>query len=305
MHIFTSFDEFGLINSLILNEWAVFCMNGQFPLGKINPWHYFLTLAAVLVVLFTLLDDSSNRSIVSIFIQWFAQIFSGLAIFVATHLLLSKPFSKLPPAIHLLVAAFFATTLFTPLALGFDIYWQQESTFDLTTLWHEWKNMTPIAMFSWLIINLPWVLGVRIEMRGSIEEGRPEEQITNENNEHSPADLPIQTSVSSELKHFIELAKINSLQDLIYLKAELHYLRVVTTTQDHLILFNLKDAVQILSENNPQYATGVTHRSFWINPLRPATLKKQGREGILLTANNHKVLVSRSNMKKAIEIYGG
>ena len=66
-------------------EWAVFCMNGQFPIGTISPWRYFASIGFFIACLLSMSDDDNALPIWLNFIIWQVQVFSGLAFFIATN----------------------------------------------------------------------------------------------------------------------------------------------------------------------------------------------------------------------------
>jgi DNA-binding LytR/AlgR family response regulator len=87
--------------------------------------------------------------------------------------------------------------------------------------------------------------------------------------------------------------------DIICLMAELHYLRVVTSKGQSLVLYNLRDAIAELSPE-----TGIqTHRSYWA--AYDHVVKRVTRDGrtFLVMDDGSEVPVSRRRapaVKKAI-----
>lgn len=88
-------------------------------------------------------------------------------------------------------------------------------------------------------------------------------------------------------------------RDIVYLMAGLHYLRVVTTRGQRLVLYNLKDAVDELTAD-----TGIqTHRSYWASFAHARRLVKRDGKVFLMMDDGHEVPVSRrraSRVKKEI-----
>ena len=74
------------------------------------------------------------------------------------------------------------------------------------------------------------------------------------------------------------------------MKADLHYLEVITSNHRELVLYNLRDAITEL----PEELGLQCHRSYWVAHNAIETYKKKGREGVLLLKNNMHLPVSRS-----------
>ena len=80
---------------------------------------------------------------------------------------------------------------------------------------------------------------------------------------------------------------------LLYLKAELHYLLVVTDKGKALLLYNLKDAIDELSG-----VVGMqVHRSWWVAADAVQSMQRNGRQGELALKGGQVVPVSRNRVK--------
>ena len=175
--------------------------------------------------------------------------------------------------------------------------------------------MAPVALISWVAINLPWLSGFQIKRTENTTSSSQEltqsiDSITNKNKIETIEPVTVnpepleptveqQDNLSTQPDHdFLKIAKIDNIDSLICLKAELHYLKVVTEQEQHLILYNLKDAIEALSNIDPTLGAGQTHRSYWVNPNHADKLLRKNREGELVLSNQDKVPVSRANMKK-------
>ncbi|CAH9061364.1 hypothetical protein PSECIP111951_02475 [Pseudoalteromonas holothuriae] len=295
-------------------EWAVFCMNGQFPLGAISPWRYFFFAGFFLACLLSVSDDDNNLPVWLNFFVWQVQVFSCLAFFILTHCLLKGPLGRQNDILKLAISSIIGVTFYAPFSLLIDVYVEYETAYSWNALFEEWQNMVPPALLSWIAINLPWVIGFKLEKTTStphsanmaVTKGISH---TKSSTELSPniEQASIQCTKNEEqsgLNHncdrhsFYQLAQLKSISELIYLKAELHYLKVVTQSQQHLILYNLKDAISDICAAEPSIIDGQTHRSFWVNKEHILSLSKNNREGSLLMSNKDFVPVSRTNMKK-------
>lgn len=296
-------------------EWAVFCMNGQFPIGSISPWRYFACIGFFLACLLSISDDDNALPHWLNFVVWQVQVFSGLAFFIATHTLMKGVLARQNDLVKLAISSVIAVTIYVPFSLLRDVYIEHETAYTLYALFEEWQNMAPAALISWVAINLPWLSGFQIKRTDnttspSEESTQPIDNIANKNKNETVEPLTVnpetteprvepQGNSATQPEHdFLKIAKIDNIDSLICLKAELHYLKVVTEQEQHLILYNLKDAIEALSNIAPALGEGQTHRSYWVNPTHAEKLLRKNREGELVLSNQDKVPVSRANMKK-------
>lgn len=284
-------------------EWAVFCMNGQFPIGSISPWRYFSCIGFFLACLLSISDGDNALPHWLNFVVWQMQVFSGLAFFIATHTLMKGVLARQNDIVKLTISSAIAVTIYVPFSLLRDVYIEQETAYTFNALFKEWQNMAPTALISWVAINLPWLSGVQIKRteRHQLTSENEHQYIDNIANKNETAEPIIEQQAPPSKQpnyDFLKFAKIDNIDSLICLKAELHYLKVVTEQEQHLILYNLKDAIEALSTFNPKLAAGQTHRSFWVNLTHVEKLLRKNREGELVLSNQDKVPVSRANMKK-------
>jgi DNA-binding LytR/AlgR family response regulator len=208
-----------------------------------------------------------------------------------------------------------AVTIYVPFSLLRDVYIEHETAYTLYALFEEWQNMAPAALISWVAINLPWLSGFQIKRYDNItsppnKKAQAIDNITNKNKIETVKPLtanpetaeprvePQDNSASQPEHNFLKIAKIDNIDSLICLKAELHYLKVVTEQEQHLILYNLKDAIEALAIIDPKLGEGQIHRSYWVNPNHAEKLLRKNREGELVLSSQDKVPVSRANMKK-------
>jgi len=304
-------------------------MNGQFQIGAISPWRYFLCVGFVLACILSVSDDDNILPFWLNFIVWQGQVFLALGFFITTHTLMRGVLSKQNNFVKLIVSALIAATLYVPISLLFDVYIEQETAYSVGALIEEWQNMVPPALISWIAINLPWVLGFKIESthkqaaevqqpntpnmasktkqtervcshQGSCGDtgGALTQPLTSETVSNNAVELSTNEETQGRAQQFLQLANINAISELIYLKAELHYLNVVLESGSHLILYNLKDAIDDISSLSPELAVGQTHRSYWVNTAHIHSLEKKNREGALKMSNQTCVPVSRTHMSK-------
>lgn len=260
-------------------------MNRQFALGAITPQRYFFGIAVVLGLLFASVGDADDGDLLLLHVlSWQLQTVIPMAIFVGCHLLLGS-LSKtagLNPWLQLLISGSTGVLLFTPLNLSLDIWLQGDVLGTQTVvaaMLGEMLSMGPTAMISWLAINAPWVLGFRFESAQSMQEVAAADSAVTE-----------QSQPETSLPEFMDMLPALQRGELIYLKADLHYLSVITTEGHSLLLYNLKDAIGELAG-----ASGFQcHRSYWVSEAHIVGFKKKERQGQLLLSDGSKVPVSRN-----------
>ncbi len=259
-------------------------MNGQIDFGEIKPTRYFFTVAFVLGVLFFLTSNDSNTAPLIGFLQWQLQTLVPITLLIGSHMVLLKNarFCALNPWLALLVSGLIGSTLFAPFSMLIE-YWLELEVSEknlFTDLLNEWINVVLPVTLSWLAMNSPWVLGYRIE--------KPDKQ-----HRHDKAEL-----ASSPQLEFMSQVPEEKTGKLVFLKAELHYLQVVTEKGSSLVLYNLSDAVSELSAE-----TGLSvHRSYWVAYDAIKALTRHGRQGVLELQNGDTVPVSRSKLKRVGEL---
>lgn len=261
-------------------------MNGQFDLGAIDPVRYFVLIAAGLGLLFGLItEQTAGISFWQHLLLWQFQALTPMALMIISHVALSnwQLFTGLNPWVQLLFSGSAGILVFTPIALLMDRWALEETSIAssyIANLIEEFVNVAPPIVFTWLVINAPWIYGFRVQ-RLPIDD-------SSENNEISEE--------SAEQSDFLEKNCPDLQGDLVYLKAELHYLQVVTTAGSSLILFNLRDAIaQIPVDLGIQ-----CHRSYWVNRNYIASIKKKGREGEVELENGTRIPVSRSRLSTVL-----
>ncbi len=144
----------------------------------------------------------------------------------------------------------------------------------------------PPVVLCWLAINAPWVLGFKV-----VKTQHPTEV---------QAELPQgQSDITSNAKRLLDLLPATKRGDILYLKSELHYLMVVTTAGQSLILFNLKDAIAICSSLDGFQP----HRSYWVKKSAIRAFRKAGRAGVLVLSNGSEIPVSRNNVNEVASLF--
>lgn len=259
-------------------------MNGQIDFGEIKPTRYFFTVAFVLGVLFALTSNDNTTAPILSFLQWQLQTLVPITLLIGAHMVLLKNtrFTSLNPWLALLISGLLGSTLFAPVSMLIEQWLEvevAEQSF-ATELFNEWINVVVPVTLSWLAMNSPWVLGYRIE--------KPEK--LKEHSEDKPDAL--------QQAEFMSQVPVEKGGRLLFLKAELHYLQVVTEKGSSLVLYNLSDAVSELSTE----AGLSVHRSYWVAYDAIKTLTRRGRQGLLELQNGDCVPVSRSKLKRVGEL---
>lgn len=261
-------------------------MNGPFKIGEIRPIEYFLAIGVIIGLLFSMIadGDESVSAIIPQIIQWQLQVLIPLFILIAVHSLLHKidRFDNLNPWLKLSISGLIGALLFSPLAIWIDWMYGEVNPSALSSgLLHEFISVAPPVILCWIAINAPWLLGfqlVRKNVALKIES----------------------TSQASQISHkepsFYELLPENIRGELIYLKAELHYLKVVTTAGSALILYNLKDAISQLRIDGIK-----THRSYWVASKYLGRVEKIGRQGQVHTITKDIIPISRNQLSMVIK----
>ncbi|MGD9095158.1 MAG: LytTR family DNA-binding domain-containing protein [Chromatiales bacterium] len=271
--------------------------------GGIDTRKYFIAIGLFLALLFTVLgpQGSADGNWLFRLLQWSLQVAVPMVMLITTHLLLSKStlFDRLNPWVKLTISGLIGGLLFTPIALALDFLLgvDQWLGFDdsdriQSLLLDEIAGVVPPVMLVWIGMNAPRVLGLNFSLQDKSAKGDSPGVKTETAGSGSSQSADGQRGFLSQLPASIGL-------DIICLMAELHYLRVVTSKGQSLVLYNLRDAIAELSPE-----TGIqTHRSYWA--AYDHVVKRVTRDGrtFLVMDDGSEVPVSRRRapaVKKAI-----
>jgi hypothetical protein len=275
------------------------CTNGQndlspknssyFDIGKVSPFSYFVFVAGGLGLLIALVtrEQASPYGLPSHLLQWQIQSFLAIALLIMTHIAIARwiPFFKKNPWIQLIISGFFGSLLFSLPAMAMDILFEVDpAPISLSSFFLSWLDefdgvFLPICI-AWVAMNAPWLLGLRLTYQSV---GIPENIRTVPFGKDTAIRPPFSCLVKNPLWG-----------NLIYLKSELQYLKVVTDKGGELILYNLRDAINELPGGK-----GIQpHRSFWVANSAVLSFQIKGRQGELLLIDGTKVPVSRSNLNR-------
>jgi len=269
-------------------------MNGHFEIGAISPARYFLSIAVLIGVCFAFIaPDDDGMHFGMRLLHWQTQTVGAMAFLICTHLLLAKFdwFSWLNPWLRLILSGALGASAYSPVAQAFDLWTGLETPVSggltFADVMNEWVNLVPPATITWVVINAPWVLGLRLQVADQLQ---PIAQV--------PPPAALEDKAESPGSAMFALLPKSIGSDVVLLKSELHYLEVVTTTGRALILYRLRDAVAELTQgSDPAGYLGLQcHRSYWVATRHIVRLRKQGREGHLEMSTGRSVPVSRRHL---------
>lgn len=268
-------------------------MNGRFEMGDIAPSTYFFTIAVACGLAFAAIADAPNGVVPGLIniVQWQLQTVVPMLLLVLSHTVLQKiiGFKQFNPMVALCCSAISGCVIFTPIALVIEnVLGQVKGPFQLSTLLKEFAAITPPITIVWIAVNAPWVLGYRVN--------RPNKIVTtDESINPNPRLTDLQLGDEAEnIPKFLSLLPAESIGDIIYLEAELHYLSVITENGGGLILYNLRDAIKELTSQS-----GVQiHRSFWVAFKYVDDIKSEGRQGRIILKSGKSLPISRQRLKE-------
>ncbi len=141
---------------------------------------------------------------------------------------------------------------------------------------HAAPNLLSVASTLFYI----WVIAMTVSAVGALQTGREAPAVS-----AAMQDLP--PALMSRLKPTLRRSEIYALE------AQDHYVRVITSGGDDLLLMRLSDAI---AETAP--LAGLSpHRSWWVAEHGVAEVSRRGGKAIIALKNNAEVPVSRSQMK--------
>ena len=259
---------------------------------------YYFWVGVSLVFIFSLLNPAGtiNAGFHIRFITWAFNVSFLLIIMIWLHLALqsTKMFNFLNPWLQLSTSGILGSIVFVPLGLGVDYIFSLDDWSGISSIQEsfpiilkELKGVLFPATLTWIAINAPRIIQldfkkINEKMTGHAETRKNEEKPNLKNN-------------------FLSIVPQQIGNDIIYLKSELHYIRVVTNDHERLVLFNLKDAIDDLEKT----IEGIqTHRSYWVSKSHIKSMKSDNNKKFIVTSNDQKIPVSRrksAEVKKFIE----
>lgn len=277
-------------------------MNQHFTLGNINPKIYFLGVASCIGFVIAWLNrDGSSLTLIQLLIIWQAQTVGAIISVVLTHIELVK--LKLVGGMNkwwqLAVSGLIGSILFAPFGLMIDIYLAEEPSpvYIASELLDEFLGLAPPLIFVWIAMNAPWLLGYRIYQNPDFHTANDSGDIIKEAETRvthlgSEIENPSPASNRAASEDFFSLLPSDIGREIMHMEAELHYLKVETTSGEALILFNIKDAANLFDSSD-----GILcHRSHWVSKYHISAFQQIGRCGELTLTNGVKVPVSKRKL---------
>ena len=272
-------------------------MNGQRHFWALDARLYFLVIILSLTLIFASLNPEGSGQVAGWLLIpfWFLHTALPIALLVGMHIWLShfSTFERLNLWIKIALSGLAGAILFSPFALFLDWIFGNgpaEVFTDPETLMSEWLSEIlgagPPIMLVWLAINAPHILQLNFSDRDS-------SQLTETAKNEPSSDQPVPSG-------FWKVMPKSLGQELVYIQAELHYIRVVTTRGEALILYNLRDAIEEL----PPGLGMQTHRSYWVAFKHSENLRRQGSHWVCVLKSGHTIPVSRrraASVKKILE----
>lgn len=273
-------------------------MNGRLVLGDLNPLVYYFGIASLLGLLFALILPDSDAPFLLILLQWQFQSNIPMAMMLGVLVLINRLgiLGRANGWQKLLISGAIGATLFVPVALTIDIM-LGEALDDL--LWlelvNEWIGVVPPVVICWVVINIPWMVGFSLNKSTDIKPVTGYSSGTENNliaTEQSSQNSALEKGF---MRHLLKTKK----GDVLYVKAELHYVSIVRERGQDLVLYSLKDLAQ---EIPPSIGIPV-HRSYWVTLSGIDFYQSKGRQGELHMLNGDIVPVSRACKAKVESIW--
>lgn len=272
-------------------------MNGRAHFWTLDARVYFSVIILLLTLIFASLNPEGSGEVSGwvLIPFWLMHTAIPIVLLVGAHIWLSRfdGFERLNPWIKIGLSGLAGVALFSPIALLLDFAFGNgppEVFSNSRTLMLEWVNEVlgagPPIILVWLAINTPQILQLNFSYRDSNPLTQPAEK----------EPLPDGPSFNG----FWKLVPKSLGQELVYIQAELHYIRVVTTHGEALILYNLRDAVGEL----PSELGAQTHRSYWVAYAYVERLRRRGDHWVCELKTGHTIPVSRrraTSVKKILE----
>jgi hypothetical protein len=259
-------------------------------LRDVGTRNYFLAVGTFLAVLFTVLapEGSTDLGLAARLLQWTAQVAIPLILLIAAHLALSRSgtFDRWNPWLKLTISGIVGSLLFAPLALTLDFVFGIDD-------WHKVAAPAQLLMLLadeilgvvlpvtlvWIGINAPRVLGLDFSQPSPASQAQRQEGAQY----RAPASA------------LLKLLPGDLGADIVFMKSELHYLRVVTTQGSALVLYNLRDAIEEL----PPDAGMQPHRSYWVALKHLERLARRDGKPYLRLRDGSQIPVSRRRLSEA------
>jgi hypothetical protein len=271
-------------------------MAKQMNINDISTQKYFLWFSIALIILFTFMEPAGTQNtsfLVRLFI-WTLQVSILVTSLIMFHIILQKNsvFVRLNEWIKILFSGLLGCIFFLPFALG--IYyamglddWSQIKNLVQAKeiVFEEISGMFPPVLVTWAVMNATYVLKLNFS-------NNPITVLVEKNLSEKIAEKEKGDILNNNSEFIAKFFKIIGI-DIIYIMSELHYVRVVTSKGEALVLHNLKDAIAELSLTH----SGIqTHRSYWASSKHIKSLQEKDGQINLLLSMEKIIPVSRRRL---------
>jgi hypothetical protein len=195
------------------------------------------------------------------------------------------------PWIQTVLSGVLASIVFVPLGYCLDALFaipnNEPSGGIIFGLLDEAAGVIVPVTVTWLALNAPWILQLDFSKTRT-------EALT----QRGVKDLESPSTKTLTSTRFIQELSSRTSGELISISSELHYLRVVTSSEEVMFLYNLRDAIDELPTDR-----GVQiHRSHWVSNEHVTELKKSAGNWECVLSNGQKLPVSRRKYAEVKEM---
>jgi hypothetical protein len=204
----------------------------------------------------------------------------------------STIFDRLNDWLKIIFSGVMGSVFFLPFALGIDYViglddWSQIQTWTQAQdiILEEMGGIFAPVLLTWAGMNAPRILQLNFS---NAKLSQPVETMSSDITTGEAND-----AVSAYESEFI--SKFSKLigTDIIYMMSELHYVRVVTSKGERLVLHNLKDAI---AELPSEYSGIQTHRSYWAASKHIKSIQDKNGQTSLVLSMGKIIPVSRRKL---------
>jgi hypothetical protein len=270
-------------------------------INDISTKKYFFWFSVILILLFTFLEPAgtSGSSFLIRLLIWALQIGFLVPCLILFHVRLQQSpfFDRLNDWLKILLSGLLGCLVFLPFSLGIDYVmglddWSQVESFAQAQeiIFEEIGGVFAPVLLTWAGMNAPRILQLNFSsatLSQPAETARPDVTI----------DKPADPTSQSKGEFITKFAKLIG-TDVIYMMSELHYVRVVTSKGETLVLHNLKDAIAQLPT---EYSGIQTHRSYWAASKHIESIKEKNGQSSVVLSMDKTIPVSRRKLAEVRE----
>jgi hypothetical protein len=265
-------------------------------INDISTKKYFFWFGVILIFLFTFLEPAGTleASFGMRLLIWTLQISFLVPSLILFHMVLQQSllFDRLNDWLKVIFSGIMGAVFFLPFALGIDYVmglddWSQIQTWTQTKeiVFKEMGGIFVPVLLIWVGMNAPRILQLNFSnalLSQPVETISPDVTADEANDVTSP----------SESEFTAKFSKLIG-KDIIYIVSELHYVRVVTSKGETLVLHNLKDAI---AELPSEYSGIQTHRSYWAASKHIKSIQDKNGQTSLVLSMGKIIPVSRRKL---------